>query len=270
MPADLTTDLVAADMERIFGPLTRRPDDRPFPHQHKDNPTSDAGTGRRMMRYAILTLLVVAVLAAISIVIHPTSLTAFIQDRVFALDNGSRKSAAVHSPPLQPVDAGSAVPVSSNDLGQADDAMVGPVPNDPGNDGNPMTAKPMAVTSDQASVSPERPATNKSARAKETATKVDAVARVLANDRPRLAPSACLPGSTENRCIYKDVIYADTTLRIAYNRAKDAGVSKAVLAAVGARWQQALQRSLDDPDGTIDRYNQLAATLDRQREDMAP
>lgn len=270
MPIDPTTDLVAADMERIFGPLTGRPELRPFPYHHEVDRTSDANTGRRTMLYATMALLVIAVFAPVFIANRTTSLRAFIQDRVFLSGNRSQAAAVVRSPQLQSVAVRDAVATPSSDFGRVDDPTVGPVPNDTGNDGNPIMPKPMVITSDQASVNPQRPTTSKNAPSRQVSNRFGAAPRVLATKKLKPAPSACPPGSTDNRCIYQDVIYADTTLRVAFNRAKDAGVSEAFLADVGARWQKALQRSLDDPDGTIDRYNQLAATLDWQREDMAP
>lgn len=270
MPVDPMTDLVAADMERIFGPLTGRPEVRPLPYHHEVERTSDANAGRRTIWYAIMALSVIAVLAPVLIANRTTSLTAFIQDRVFLSGNRSQAAAVVRSPRLQSVAVRDALATPSGDFGRVDDPMVGPVPNDTGNDGKLMMPKPMVITSDQALVNPERPTTSKNAPSRQVTNRVGAASRVFAAKKSKPAPSACPPDSTDNRCIYQDVIYADTTLRVAFNRAKDAGVSQAFLADVGARWRKALQRSLDDPDGTIDRYNQLAATLDWQREDMAP
>lgn len=80
------------------------------------------------------------------------------------------------------------------------------------------------------------------------------------------APHDCVAGSLEDRCIYQDVLNADARLRLAYSRARRAGVSSQQLAAINRRWTRARDQADDDPDGTIERYDQLSDALDRARE----
>lgn len=84
-------------------------------------------------------------------------------------------------------------------------------------------------------------------------------------ERVRPAPRAardCPPGSTENRCIFADVLAADRRLRTAYARATQAGVPTRELVTIRRRWNRARGISLDAPDETIRRYDELAARLD--------
>ncbi|MBJ6122868.1 hypothetical protein [Sphingomonas mollis] len=71
----------------------------------------------------------------------------------------------------------------------------------------------------------------------------------------------CRAGSTEDACIYRDVRAADRRLLVAYQRAVQAGVPRRDLVEVRRDWTRALAISLDDPDETIRRYDDLADQL---------
>lgn len=73
--------------------------------------------------------------------------------------------------------------------------------------------------------------------------------------------SNCRPGSNEDACIYRDVRDADRRLVQVYRQAVRAGVSRDTLVRATKAWNRALDRSLDDPDGTIRRYDALADEL---------
>ncbi len=88
----------------------------------------------------------------------------------------------------------------------------------------------------------------------------DAVAEAIAS-------AQCPPGSPDDRCIYQDVLNADARLRQAYRRARQAGVPYGQLESVNRQWNRARDASQDDPDGTIQRYDRLADSLDRARQE---
>ena len=73
--------------------------------------------------------------------------------------------------------------------------------------------------------------------------------------------SNCRPGSNEDSCIYRDVRDADRRLVQVYRQAVRAGVPRDTLVRATKAWNRALDRSLDDPDGTIRRYDALADEL---------
>lgn len=73
--------------------------------------------------------------------------------------------------------------------------------------------------------------------------------------------SNCRPGSNEDACIYRDVRDADRRLVQVYRQAVRAGVPRDTLVRATKAWNRALDRSLDDPDGTIRRYDALADEL---------
>jgi type IV secretory pathway VirB10-like protein len=98
----------------------------------------------------------------------------------------------------------------------------------------------------------------------------------IAADRPtraagramaaKAAPAAagdddCRPGSEENHCIYREVRAADRRLVAAYQAAAEAGVPRREMLAIRRIWTRALAVSLDDPDGTIRTYDDLARRL---------
>lgn len=79
--------------------------------------------------------------------------------------------------------------------------------------------------------------------------------------RSRRASSTCRPGSTSDACIYRDVRYAHNRLVKAYLDAAQAGVDRRDLIDARRRWDRARDRSLDEPDETIRRYDDLTAYL---------
>ena len=74
----------------------------------------------------------------------------------------------------------------------------------------------------------------------------------------------CLPNSSDDRCIYQDVMNADTRLRRSFDRAVQGGVSRPALSFVLRKWNQARRQATTDPDQTINRYDQLVNKLDRE------
>jgi hypothetical protein len=73
-----------------------------------------------------------------------------------------------------------------------------------------------------------------------------------------------VPGSLEDRCVYQDVLQADSRLRAIYQRAKQDGVSKLWLSAIARRWSRAHEDVKEDPGGSIRRYERLADALDEE------
>ena len=76
----------------------------------------------------------------------------------------------------------------------------------------------------------------------------------------RSAPR-CAPGSTDNACIYQDVLNAHKRVAAAYDDAVSAGVPRNALVAARRRWDNARSVSLDAPDEAIRRYDRLARDL---------
>ena len=74
----------------------------------------------------------------------------------------------------------------------------------------------------------------------------------------------CLPDSSDDRCIYQDVMNADARLRRAFNRAAQEGVSRPALSFVLKEWNRARRQATSDPDQTINRYEQLENALERE------
>ncbi len=92
-----------------------------------------------------------------------------------------------------------------------------------------------------------------------------AAASPVADRRPadrRSRAADCPPGSEDDGCIYQDVVGADRRLRAAYDDAARAGVPTGELVAIRRRWDRARAISLDAPDETIRRYNQLTDRLE--------
>lgn len=87
--------------------------------------------------------------------------------------------------------------------------------------------------------------------------------RAYGEERPRSrrASSTCGPGSTSDACIYRDVRYAHNRLVKAYLDAAQAGVDRRDLIDARRRWDRARDISLEEPDETIRRYDDLTAYL---------
>ena len=73
--------------------------------------------------------------------------------------------------------------------------------------------------------------------------------------------AACPPGSTDNACIYQDVLNAHRRVAAAYDDAVSAGVPRKSLVAARRRWDSARSVSLEAPDEAIRRYDRLARDL---------
>ncbi|GGB35935.1 hypothetical protein GCM10011380_26650 [Sphingomonas metalli] len=100
---------------------------------------------------------------------------------------------------------------------------------------------------------PPRPAAVRTERSVETDREPPA---------PRTRRDGCAPGSRDDACIYGDVLAADRRLRRAYDAATRAGVETDSLVAIRRRWNRARGISLDAPDETIRRYDELTEQLD--------
>lgn len=251
MLADLPSKVVAADMERIFGPLGKR-SAAIAPHLRH---TSDGISGPRKqtaLRYIIIVLTLLLV-TGVGIMGY-RSLA--VQD--FLKQNTDGLAEQLHTPAI--------LKNRSSHTSNIVSTVIPPVTRS-----SPSDAAPPAATT--ASLPQSQPAPVPRVKATPSANIIDdSVADVPAPVR-RIAPPLqrdCPPGSEENRCIYRDVMAADARLRLAYNRARQAGVAGNILRAANRRWQQALQRSEDAPDLAIERYNRLTTMLDQQREDINP
>lgn len=96
------------------------------------------------------------------------------------------------------------------------------------------------------------------------AVPVDATSDTAGLRRERVEPR-CAPDSLEDRCIYQDVMEADARLRSAYYGARRDGVPRSVLSDITRQWRRAQRDADDQPDRTIERYEQLADALDEER-----
>jgi len=262
MVTNLPTDPVAADMDRIFKPLAKRGLASTVPLDRVGSGKSSRG-GRRWRGLTIVApVLVVAAstMLAVGYVSQDSAHPRSASRAAIAPDRTSLRSTASPSAAVQTV------------------ALVAP---------SVRTGSEMLVDADgNRTVEPRAPAIEPLRRT--TGETGDAAARALPAERgARSAPSSmltepevarparrgstaagCAPGSLEDRCIYQDVLNADARLRLAYSRARRSGVSVRQLTAVNRRWIRAREMSLDDPDGTIERYDALADTLDRARRDL--
>lgn len=81
----------------------------------------------------------------------------------------------------------------------------------------------------------------------------------------RPASRGCQQGDQEDWCIYQDVLSADRRLRLAYSRAERAGVPLTLLSRFSKNWNRARDHADDDPEGTMQRYEQLADAVDEAR-----
>ena len=261
MVTNLPTDPVAADMDRIFKPLAKRGLASAMPLD-RAGPGKKSRGGRRWRGLTIVapvlvvaasTMLAVGYVSQDSARPPSASRTAIVAGQAStAAPSAAVQTVALVAPSVR---TGSEMPVDAN--------------------GNRMT-EPRAPAIEP----PRRPAgaTQDAAtralpadRGGRSASAPSSMATEAEGARPARGGSAaagCPPGSLEDRCIYQDVLNADARLRRAYSRARRSGVSVRQLTAVNRRWIRAREMSLDDPDGTIERYDALADTLDRARRDL--
>ena len=261
MLADLPREVVAADMERIFGPLGER-QIIITPRQPHVSGGKSGSRKQTALRYIIIALTVLALmgagivgyrLIAVQDFLRQTTGWPAVQLQIPAIfkDRSSDAPVPEHTS-ISPVS-----PVSPSDATVDTRAILPPSP-------------PLPQTQTQTQTkSPSPPGPRIKAPLSSNIVD-DSVDDVPVPDRRTAAPLQrdCPPGSEENRCIYQDVMAADARLRLAYKRARQAGVAENILRTTNLRWRQALQRSQDAPDLAIERYNRLATMLDQQREEI--
>ncbi len=245
MPDDRVADRVSADMERIF---RRHP-------QAAETSAAERAAGSRSRQFVVQTPPVdrapsrIVRLVTIVVPLLAIAVVAFLflqigADRrpAAALAQASPVGRSAAAPPARPAPATylAAAPVVAVD--EADEADEGDMPAE-------------VVASSEM----ERPATTSvmPARRPRATTRTVTAATV----RSAAADDGCRPGSEENRCIYREVRAADRRLVAAYHAATEAGVPRREMLAVRRVWTRALAVSLDDPDGTIRTYDELAARL---------
>lgn len=262
MPTNLPTESVAADMDRIFEPLAQRAPVRAAGASDARTRVARPGALGGGRRLAILAPVVLAIAAgglALGYVGEQPTRPQRANATVASSDEGRRAIAA-------PSVASQAVSIVAPSVRTGSEPVV--------RDGGEGVADPApAPVPVRASVPSERLRGDRAARAPSRSMAGRAASRAasgagLARDgRGAATGGRCVAGSLEDRCIYQDVLDADSRLRLAYRRAQRGGVSNRDLATVTRRWSRAREMSLDDPDGTIQRYDQLADTLDRARRD---
>lgn len=92
-------------------------------------------------------------------------------------------------------------------------------------------------------------------------------ARIREDREDSAVSSPCVAGSLKDRCIYRDVLRADGSLREAFRRATLSGVSTQDLTDINRQWRQAIRQSQDNPDESIRRFERLTRELDALRAD---
>jgi len=259
MVTNLPTDPVAADMDRIFKPLARRGLVGTVPLD-RTGPGKKARGGRRWRGVTIVApVLVVAASTVLAVgyarqdAPRPAATATIVPDTA-ALRSTASPSAAVQTVAL----VAPSVRTGSETLVDADGNRT----TEPS---APAIAPPRRMSAETGAAARSVPVDR---RTRAASASVPAEAEAVRSTRGRSAAAGCAPGSLEDRCIYQDVLNADARLRLAYSRARRSGVSVRQLTAVNRRWIRAREMSLDDPDGTIERYDALADTLDQARRDL--
>ncbi|GAA3699109.1 hypothetical protein GCM10022268_06650 [Sphingomonas cynarae] len=239
MPDDRVADRVSADMERIF---RRHP-------QAAETSAAERAASSRSREFVVQTPPATRapsrVVRVVTIIV-PLLAIAVIAFLFLQIGADRRPAAALAQP--SPVRRSIAVPPARSIPATYRAAA-------------PVVAADEADMPAEAVASPgmERPATTSAVPARQpragTRTMTAATAPSAATD------DGCRPGSEENRCIYREVRAADRRLVAAYHAATAAGVPRREMLAVRRIWTRALAVSLDDPDGTIRTYDELAARL---------
>ena len=238
MPDDRVADRVSADMERIF---RRHP-------QAADTPAAARAASGRSREFVVQTP--PADRASSWVVRLVTIVVPLIAIAVLAflfLQIGADRSPAAALAQASPVRRSAAVPPAR------------PAP------ATYRTAAPVVVAdeADMPAEAIERAGDDRLATSAVPARRSRVITRTVpvATARSAADDDGCRPGSEENRCIYREVRAADRRLVAAYHAATEAGVPRREMLAVRRIWTRALAVSLDDPDGTIRTYDELAARL---------
>ena len=270
MATDLPDDSVTADMERIFRPLAGRAPLADLPYNRSIS-QSKPRTGKvwRRLTFAAPVLVVGAGVALALGYVRPDSRPSPIKTVMTSTSTVSRPPVVAPRDTLSlapapsiedPVDPQTTAPLDARGPDASTDAPAAPQPAR-------VVAERSALPSRvSAQPTPVVGVTARESLPPRSSTIDGSVRRQVRPDRAVApSPAPCRPGSLEDRCIYQDVLNADARLRLAYSRAKRSGVSNAKLTAITRRWSRARELSEDDPDGAIQRYDQLADTLDQAR-----
>lgn len=257
---------VAADMSRIFGATaaTRTPRGVSGTRAHRLAPA--AGAKRRSGSARRASVVVAAILAFFA--------GAWALTREFAgPDPSTRRPAA------GPVAERRAIPQVPDPETVATPLAEGAAPADPvviARADEPLSAGPEPETATAESTTRSRtPPPPRAAAPRPSPRSTNSAARptVALASRPRVERGEtrparvlgieCPPGSTDDRCIYRDVLDAHRRLDDTYDRARQAGLDYRELRDVRRAWDRARAISLDEPDETIRRYDELNARLAR-------
>ena len=250
MPDDRVADRVSADMERIFRRHTPSAatvaDERAAGGRSRDFVVHALPAAAAPSRLVRLVTIVIPLLAI--------AVVAFLFVRI-GMDGRPSAAIAQASPTTRPAPATSAPARPAPVAYQA----VAPVAVDAVADG---VADGARIEDNVATPRDDRPSTTPVAPARRLRTAVPTAPAVSVARAPvAVDDRGCRPGSEENHCIYRDVREADRRLVAAYRAAADAGVPRREMLAVRRLWTRALAVSLDDPDGTIRTYDDLARRL---------
>ncbi len=244
MPDDRVADRVSADMERIFrghaATGATPAGDRAAAGRSRDFVVHQVPAIRRPSRWVRLVTIGAPLLAIVVV--------AFL----FLQIGSDRRAGAevAQAGAAQRPSAGAPVPARPEPVAyQAAAPVVEEAPA--------ATEQPIGAATPMPRVEPRAPATIAPARPARASGRA-----MAAKSAPVAAPGDdCRPGSEENHCIYREVRAADRRLVAAYHAAAEAGVPRREMLAVRRIWTRALAVSLDDPDGTIRTYDDLARRL---------
>lgn len=263
MATHLPTDSVAADMDRVFKPLAQR-----ALSATQASPSS-ARSHQRARGWSRMVL----VAPILFVVAGGTLAIGYVSQDALGPKSSTRATLTtmrrVVAGPAAPAHAPTAtVPSVQSVVASPIDATLPPqVGSDPDR-GAVATATRPANTARFSNQPQDLANARSSPELRTSLARSDPALQPAPAQRDRLirpAQNDCVAGSLEDRCIYQDVLNADARLRMAYGRARRAGVSTQQLTAINRRWVRARDQADDDPDGTIARYNQLADALDQAR-----
>jgi hypothetical protein len=243
MPDDRVADRVSADMERIFrrhAPAGATPAGDPAAAgRSRDFVVHQVPAVRAPSRWVRLVTIAVPLLAIAVVAFLFLQIGAGRQPGTAVAQADPVRPPAANAPSTTPARPG---PVAYRATGPA--AVDDGAPE-------PEAAVPAGRAADRPAPVPTP-----------LAPRPRAVVRTAAKAAPAAAPQDdCRPGSEENHCIYREVRAADRRLVAAYHAAAEAGVPRREMLAVRRIWTRALAVSLDDPDGTIRTYDELARRL---------
>lgn len=236
---------LATDVESIVGGFSRRRVAKPF--------AGDETRGPPILRLLVLAGVptVGAALAAFVLpapMLRPASGTRPVASRIHA-----DVSARPNSTATEPIE-----PVQTAALTTAGPALPpAPVPS-------PAPAPPTASRPVPAAVPEARPATR--AVARRSSPDRSAAASPIASREPAKDRDICHDAPDPDWCLYREVRIAGMRLRDAYESAMDFAIPVAEMRRVRRAWNRALERSPDDPVGTVRMLDALTAQLDEEHD----